>query len=181
MKTYVGSQDANIPPAKNDPGWTTSCEIADEALPMRKDERIKKHWIEFPVDVEEDDNAGSAKSAAEEMEVEPQETPKSRKREVKKNHKRIRAISSSSEGENSEEDEKPKGKKDKKKSSGDNEDEYVPSNNVSIEESESGESAVESDEVSEAESEPESDDQKSRRAPKRLSTVSNLENVNCFS
>ncbi len=168
----MGSQDANIPPAKNEPGWTTSCEIADEALPMKKDERLKKHWIEFPVDGEEDDdNAGSVQSDVEEMEVDPPETPKSRRREVKNKHKRIRAISSSSEGENSEEDEKPKGKKDKKKSSGDKEDDYVPSNNASIEESESEESAVESDEVSEAESEPDSDDQKSRRASKSLSTV----------
>ncbi|ODM94564.1 DNA mismatch repair protein Msh6 [Orchesella cincta] len=177
LKIYRGSQDADIPPARSDRAWLSACKIADDALALKTEKRLEKHWIEFTPSEEENNGNCSAESEEEEepkTETERMETPKSRssRREVKK-HKRVLTIASSSEDEESEVVSKSSKKLNtsnlKKPRKEEDEDDYSPTKNGSLEEeSESSESLVESEKMSEVESGTDHDeDDTPKKTPKR--------------
>lgn len=151
LKNYVGSQDADVPPAKGDSKWISACQSADDALAVGRGDRIRKYWWEFEINEEEEEGT---ESEGDDAEPETKETPKCPSKGKRTHHKRIRAICSDS-------DEEEDGKV--KKGKGDGDDEYSPGKDASVEESEGSLSAVESEDASDTDQVDESEDEKCRK------------------
>lgn len=166
MKVYRGTQDADVPPAKNEPGWLQACETADEALQMKKEERVREYWFDFKVEDEAEGNREESEVEEMEVDAEPNETPKRSRNKDKKQHRRIRTIASSSDEESEVGETKRKIKNSKKSKADTDDDEFSPTKLGSgSEESESSESPMESENASSV-SEPESDDNSTKRKSK---------------
>lgn len=139
VKLYSGSTAADIPPAKSDRDWIAACKTADSALKLSTEDRIERYWHEFPVNEEDEGDASDGNSEASEMEV-CSESPKLKRDRKSKKHRRIIAIDSESD------EESPKLQKQR---SNKEDDMYSPTGNGSVEETESSDSPVESEELSE--------------------------------
>ncbi|CAG7726423.1 unnamed protein product [Allacma fusca] len=74
IKSFKGSTDGAVPPAKTDPNWLDGCKYADGVLSLSPKKRLEKYWVDFP-ELEVD-----AEESEEEVKISPNSQPKKRRR-----------------------------------------------------------------------------------------------------